>query len=172
MPMPRLRNARVRILCLGAIGLSALAWTVGQSVSVQVQTAPLRSQPHYFMGKATAELAHGDRLSVIEAKKGWVKVRTNAGQAGWVNESALTHKKIVMQAVDGPVEVKAADEELTLAGRGFNKEIENSHRRGKQQLDYTAVDRMEKDPIYQVTMDQVGRFLQTGGVRPAKGGGK
>jgi len=128
------------------LGLLFLALTAGvtfaqSEMSVTVRETQVRERPS-FLAKVVATVKYGDRLTVLNQQSGWVQVRSG-GQQGWINASALTEKKIVFQAGSSNVSTSASSSEVALAGRGFNKEVEDKYA-SEQNLDYSGVDRMER----------------------------
>lgn len=128
------------------LGLLFLALTAGvtfaqSEMSVTVKETQVRERPS-FLAKVMATVKYGDRLKVLNTQSGWVQVQSG-GQQGWVSSSALTEKKIVFQAGSSNVSSSASSSEVALAGRGFNKEVEDQYA-SDQNLDYAGVDRMER----------------------------
>jgi uncharacterized protein YgiM (DUF1202 family) len=160
---------RIRILCLALLAFSAAAWAEpGKSMSVNVKEAQLRATPSY-LGKLLGSLAYGDRVQVAESQKGWVKVNApEKGLSGWVNESALTAKKVVLSSGSGTAGQDASSGEVALAGKGFNSQIEAENKQDTS-FDYATVDRMEK---IVVAPEAVFAFLQQGDLAAAKEGAK
>ena len=110
------------------------------TLSVQVNSTAMRGSPS-FMGPVVRSLAYGDRVEVIEEGRGWAKVRAADGSSGWVQESALTTKRIVLSSGSN-VSSGASTEEVALAGKGFNEDVEKEYR-SQSDLDYSWVDKME-----------------------------
>lgn len=137
-----------------------------QMMSVQVKESPLRAVPS-FLGKIVATGRYGDRVSVLAEKSGWVQITLPAsGHRGWMHRSGLTTKRIVLKAGAEDVAQAATDDELALAGKGFNQAVENAFRAKNPDLDFTWIDRMEG---FAVSQEQMVRFLRDGAVNP-KGG--
>ncbi|RKX72926.1 MAG: SH3 domain-containing protein [Spirochaetes bacterium] len=137
-----------------------------QMMSVTVQETQVRERPS-FLGKILAVLKYGDRLPVTAEQNEWARVLLPDGNEGWVHLSALTKKRIVLKAGEAEVSEAATSEEVALAGKGFNKEVENEYKK-KHNLDYTWVDRMEE---IEFPPDRLISFLKEGEV-PVEGGGK
>jgi SH3-like domain-containing protein len=148
-------------LTAGAGALSAAP----KSMSVTVRETQARATPS-FLGAVLVVLAYGDRVDVLEEQRDWIKVSLPGGKQGWVNRSALTEKRVVLQAGSAPVEESASSSEVALAGKGFNKEVEAQYK-AENDLDYTWVDRMEG---FVVPPEQILAFVETGGLRWAEGG--
>lgn len=139
------------------VAISALA---AQQLSVQVRNAKLRTRASY-LAATTADVGYGTRLTVIEESGPWRKLRTDDGRTGWLHESALTTKKIKLSAGDRDVEIGADQDELALAGKGFNEEVEEAFKESGAEADYTWVDRMAG---WTVTPEEAMAFLDEGRV--------
>lgn len=144
--------------CTWAVA-AACAW--GGQMSVQVREGVLRNRAS-FLGTVTGTLAYGDRVSVGQRQAGWCEVvGSPSGATGWLHESALTPKRIVLGSGMDDARTGASGEEVALAGKGFNKEVEAEYKKQNQALDYAWVDRMLE---YQIPQVQLVEFLQQGGL--------
>lgn len=155
--------------CLAAFALmmvAALAFAAAPTtMSVQVKNGQLRATPS-FLGKIVAPVVYGAQVQVLETQGEWNKV-SGAGATGWIHNSALSRKKIVMNAGQQTAQTGASSDELALAGKGFNSDIESQFKNGNKSVDYTWVDKMEK---IKVSPEEVVAFLKEGGVKPVEGG--
>ncbi|BDQ33418.1 SH3 domain-containing protein [Pseudodesulfovibrio portus] len=148
-------------LLLAATAAVALA---AQMMSVQVRSGQLRDKPA-FLSKVVCSLAYGDRVALSDEKGDWRKVAPAKGGApGWMHVSALSEQVIILNPTDKDVEAAASSDELALAGKGFNKQVEDQYR-SQSRLDYSKVDEMEK---IVVPPNLIRDFLQKGGL----GGGQ
>ncbi|MCG8618016.1 MAG: SH3 domain-containing protein [Desulfobacterales bacterium] len=134
-------------------------------MSVQVRQSHLRKGAS-FLSPVLGLLSYGDRVSVIDdTSSGWIKVKSGS-MTGFVHDSALTTKEVVLNPGAKDVEKAASSEEYALAGKGFNEEVEGKFREGNPHLNFAAVDRMEKR---QVSLKQMQAFMVQGRIVP-KGG--
>jgi hypothetical protein len=150
------------------IGLSAFsAFAVEQKMmSIQVKKGEIRSTPS-FLGTVVARVSYGDRVYVREEKGPWVKVSLpGQNNEGWIHNSALTAKKIVFNAGAADVQTSASSNELALAGKGFNEQVENEFKEQNPKINYAWVNRMEK---FVVSEKEIKQFLKEGNLTP-KGG--
>lgn len=133
----------------------------GSKLSVQVRSAKLRTEPRHW-SKATMDLNYGDSVEEVEATGGWYKVRNDAGQVGFIHESALTTRRVVLRPDASQVgqSIDAAD--IVLAGKGFNSDVEADYSAANKDLDYGAVTAWE-----QVRIDdqRILAFLTEGGLK-------
>ena len=162
-----MKQRNKRWLSLGLIAIATATLAAGPvAMSVQVKNGQMRATPS-FLGSVVAPLSYGDRVQVVEQQGDWSKVTGPGGQTGWVHGSALTKKQIVMKAGGQNAPTAASGDELALAGKGFNSDIEADFKAKNRNIDFTWVDKMEKIKVAPESMQQ---FLKEGGVQPAEGG--
>lgn len=145
------------IVLLSSAFFFSLPATHAEDVFVQVKATKLRQEPKMW-AKGLADLSYGDKLSTIEQKDGWVKGKAK-GASGYVHESAVTSKKIAFGTSKGSVPVEVASTDVVLAGKGFNKELEEGVRRSNPGLDFKTVDSIER---MKVSPDEVRSFITSG----------
>ena len=163
--MKKIAIIPIVLLIVGLLGLTVLAGEQNK-MSVQVKEGAVRSSPS-FLAKIIAKLDYGDQVVVKEEKSSWSKIElTGVYSQGWIHSSALSSKKIIVNPGDADVDQAASDDELTLAGRGFNQEVEQKFRSRNPDVDFTWIDRMEKMVVSQ---DQIQNFIQSGGLNPQGG---
>jgi SH3-like domain-containing protein len=136
-------------------------------MSVTVRETRVRAAPS-FMGAVVAVLAYGDRVDVLEEQRGWARVDAGNRGQGWVHLSALTEKRVVLEAGAEDVDRTASSSEVALAGKGFNEQVEAEYKEQKN-LDYAWIDRMEQIAF---PADRLSAFLTEGGLQPAEGGSR
>ena len=133
-------------------------------MSIQIKDGRLRAAPS-FLGQILGSVRYGDRARVLERRGAWTRIAVGSN-TGWIHNSALTEKKIVLQAGAADVERAATTDELALAGKGFNSQVENRFRADHPGLEFSWVDRME---TFRASAEEVRRFLQEGGLSPKRG---
>ena len=133
---------------------------MAKAMSVQVKKCQLRSQPT-FLGKVVTNLEYGDRVEVAREKDSWFKVTPSGKNGGWVHVSALSKKKIILNPESKDIEEAASNDEIALAGKGFNKQVEDKYRQDKN-LDFSWIDKMETIVVSQIDIDN---FVGRGGMK-------
>ena len=93
-----------------------------KGLSVQVREAIVQQEPT-FLSSVVGRLEYGDRVSKDKDKGAWIRIADESGVEGWVHSSALTAKLVVLESSGGDVELEASDDELALAGNGFNAQV-------------------------------------------------
>jgi len=128
-------------------------------MSVQVKTGQIRSTPS-FLGAIVAEAPYAQQVQVLEEKSGWMRVSVPGRNVqGWMHGSALSAKRIVLQAGADDVQKAATTGEIALAGKGFNKQVEDQYRAQNKDVDFTWIDRMQKSSA---SMTQLRQFAKDG----------
>ncbi|HOW68056.1 MAG TPA: SH3 domain-containing protein [Candidatus Paceibacterota bacterium] len=156
-----------RWLTVGWIAIAAAALAAGPAaMSVQVKNGQVRATPS-FLGQLIAPVSYGDRLPVLEQQGDWSKVTLSGGQTGWIHNSALSKKKIVMKAGGETADAGVSGEEVAHAGKGFNAQVEADFKSKNQNIDFSWVDKMEQ---IKVTPEAIQQFLKEGGIQPNEGG--
>ncbi|MDR3570337.1 MAG: SH3 domain-containing protein [Syntrophobacteraceae bacterium] len=153
------------VLVIGfVLVLAGTVWSDSGLMSVQVKVAQMRSTPS-FLGSIVCPLAYGDRVRALGKQGDWVDVKSSNNRTGWIHQSALTEKLVVLNSGAG-VSSSASNQEIALAGKGFNQDVERQYRASNARLDYARVDRMES---LKISRDQMISFLDDGKVRASKG---
>lgn len=132
---------KIKVLLVLLALCAGVAWAATK-MSVQVQSCKVRATPSQ-LGKVVATVAYGDVLQTGVPQNGWYQVTTSGGITGWVHESALTTKTIAMRSGTSDAATGASSEEVAMAGKGFNKQVEDEMK-AQGKLDYTWVDRMSE----------------------------
>lgn len=127
-------------------------------VSVKVKAAKVRAEPRAWATAVTA-LKYGDSIQALSESDGWLKVRTAGGKQGYLHESAVTTKKIVlsMRGISGDGTADRTD--VVLAGKGFNQAVERDLAAQDGSLNFKAVDEMER---LRVSDTDLAAFIKAG----------
>ena len=115
-------------ICLVCILFAAtVAWAAGQQLTVQVQEAQMRKSASFTSGQ-TAKLFYGDTVDVLEEKGDWYRV-SGAGATGWMHTSSFAGgTPATLSAGSADVNPNVSDREVSMAGKGFNPEVEQAYR--------------------------------------------
>ncbi len=140
---------------------------LAETVVVKVQTTSLRKEPKFYAA-AVASLKAGDSLTKLASQNGWFQVKTVADVIGWIHSSAVETKKFNLTSVGGTRKTQASASEVALAGKGFNKQVEDSYKANHANADFAAVDRMLKIAVSPAVVEA---FVKKGKLA-GSGGGK
>ena len=159
-----MKRWKIVLALLAAGGVAGAA--PPQTMSVQVRAGQIRATAS-FLGRVVAEIPYGTQVEVVAPSKPWMQVRTAAGQAGWMHESALTRERLQLKTGPGDAQAGASATEVSLAAKGFTQQIEKEYRAQNPTLNFAWVDRME---AFRVSPAETKAFLEAGQVVPRDGG--
>lgn len=163
-----MRQIRSFLFVMSALLVAATVWSASEKMSVQVRSSELRDSPS-FLGSSVASLVYGEQVEVVGQQGNWMEVSASSGTKGWIHQSALTKKRIAFSSGGADVETGASGEELAVAGKGFNADVEKEFKVDHADIDFTWVDTMEQ---MKVSPQELMSFLTEGGVQPQMGGAK
>jgi uncharacterized protein YgiM (DUF1202 family) len=123
-------------------GLVAAQSLVGKTMYVTAKTVELKSSTAFF-SDVKGTLEYGDQVTVLQEYSKWAEVRAAEKQniSGWIAAANLTSKRLLSSG-----SVSASANELALAGKGFNQEVEDAYK-ANGNLNYDAIDAIEKEEI-------------------------
>lgn len=129
-----------------------------ETITVITKENAIRESPKFF-SSVKAFVKYGDMLKVIRKEKDWYKVKFR-------NISGYIHKTAVEERVVSPHSgyystTSASEGEITLAGKGFNPQVERAYKGKYPQMRYDLVDKIEK---YDVAEKDIIHFIKTGGL--------
>ena len=160
-----LKKTKWRVFLLAVAGIFSAGLVLGGSMlSVQVRDGQVRATPS-FLGKVIGTLHYGDRVTVLSTNGDWNQVST-VRVRGWMHHSSLTKSNISLQSGRNNAPLAASNDELALAGKGFNKQVESAFKAQNPKMDYAWVDRMEN---MKVSPEEMANFLDQGGLTPEGG---
>ncbi len=131
--------------------------------NIIVKQGGLRHQPS-FIGKLLTNLNYGESVEILTESNGWSNVKTvRTGQLGWIHNSALSKKTITLNSGGLTGGHSATGDELALAGKGFNKQVERQYQVKNPSIDFSWINKMETMTISE---SQIEQFLYEGQVTP------
>jgi|SRR5690554_148829 hypothetical protein len=113
-----------------------------KQVSVSVKKTQLRREPS-FLAPIIRNLEYATSGDLQEEQGDWKLVRFG-NIRGWVHGAALMTGEIVLNAGSDDVERAASNREIALAGKGFSASVERNYRQNHKNVNFKAVDQMEK----------------------------
>jgi uncharacterized protein YgiM (DUF1202 family) len=157
MEVPMNMSSRLKGLLIGVVILF-VAVLLAETLIVKVQTTSVRKEPKFY-SPALATLKAGESVTQISAEASWFKVRTSQGVEGWIHSSAVRTKSFTLAAMDKSLKTQATAEEVALAGKGFNKQVEEEYKSRNKGLSFAEVDRMLR---IIVQPEELRKFLENG----------
>lgn len=113
-----------------------------------------------FSSPVRAKLRFGDRLNIVGRKGDWYLV-TSGAVKGCVHKSAVESRSFSVSGTGRGRGGAASADEVSLAGKGFNPQVEERYRSGNQGLNYTLVDEIERLTAAETELDE---FILQGGL--------
>ncbi len=100
------------------------------------------------LSKTVGEVKYGTKIKIAEKKGGWMKIETLAAPkvSGWVMKSAVESRADFAEAIGSgkALDSSYGSQDVAAAGKGWDPNVEKSHREQNPKLDYASVDAMEK----------------------------
>jgi hypothetical protein len=149
-----------------AVAAPPPAWKAGDAVVVRREGVRLMSGPRFYGAPCRDAVAPGQRVTVVERRRGWARVATPGAGKCWLHESAWSDRAPGELAGAAPA---ATQREIELAGRGFSEEEEARFRGERRDLDaaFAVVeDQLARAP--EPGPEELSRFAAEGGI----GGGR
>ena len=146
---------KIRVLAVLLAFSAGVAFAA--QMSVQVRDCKVRATPSQ-LGRVVATVAYGAVVEAGVPQNGWYSVTTADGKTGWLHESALSKKPIAMRAGVTDAATGVSSDEVALAGKGFNEQVEAKLRKDGK-LDFTWVDRMA---AFDAGADRIEQFRTQG----------
>ena len=150
------KPARLTFLITAVLAVFVIL--LAETIVVKIKTTSVRRDPK-FTSPAVAAIKAGDTVEKLEARDGWVKVKTKAGVVGWLHSTAVEAKKLDLLAMDKNMKTQTSSGEVALAAKGFNQQVEDKYRAGNAAANFAAVDAMEK---VKPTAAEVEAFMKEG----------
>ncbi len=110
-----------------------------------------------FLAPVKAKVRYGDRLEVLSKEGDWFRVKFR-NIRGCIHKGAVTEKSVSLSGVSGTGSSASADE-VSLAGKGFNPEVERSYRNKHPELNFRTVDGIEQ---YKISEEALRKFIRNG----------
>jgi hypothetical protein len=147
----------MRSKVLAALLAIAVGMAAATPLSVQVRQAKVRATPSQ-LGKVVATVEYGAVVQAGTLQRGWYPVTTQDGKKGYLHSSALSEKRITMSAGTTDAATGVSADEVALAGKGFNEQVE-AKLRSDGKLDFAWVDRMV---AFEVDAEKIKEFRTQG----------
>ncbi len=117
-----------------------------------------------FYSPVKATVHYGDALEVISQEGDWFQVKFRGAQ-GCIHKSAISKKSFSLSElnVTGSQKQSTSGQEVALAGKGFNPQVEAAYRNQNPQLKFGEVNAIEG---YKVSESRFIEFISIGKLNP------
>lgn len=135
---------------------SNLSWA--ETVTVITKENAIRESPRFF-SPVKAYVKYGDILNVINKEKDWYRVKFK-NTSGYIHKTAVEKRTLSTYGVSTSSQTPS-EGEITLAGKGFNPQVEKEYRTKNPMIPYKVVDRIES---YRISENEIISFIKSGGL--------
>jgi hypothetical protein len=150
-----MKTILITILLCSLMCLSAAA----ETIRVTTRENAVRSECRFF-APVKLKVALGDSLNVSGRKGDWFLVSVK-GVNGCIHKSAVENRNF-SAAGHGAAAGAASADEVSLAGKGFNPQVEAEYRKSGTNLNYAAVDEIGRLSV--VNDKKLETFIKQGGL--------
>ncbi|MBF0456657.1 MAG: hypothetical protein HQK99_02030 [Nitrospirae bacterium] len=130
----------------------------GETMQVITKENAVRAECNFF-STVTVMVKYADALEIVSTKGDWYMVKFG-GKSGCIHKSALD-KTAVKLAKSESGSHAASSDEVSLAGKGFNPQVEDAYKQKHPELDFNLVAKVEG---YTVAAERVSEFIKDGGL--------
>jgi len=145
----------ILLCCMFSLPASA------ETVQVTTRENAVRGDCRFF-APVKLKVNLGDRLTVNGRKGDWYLVSAK-GVNGCIHKSAVEVRSFASSGRGASAGGAAADE-VSLAGKGFNPQVEAGYRKSGKNLNYAAVDEIVKITVSEKSLESF--VLQGGLIQP------
>jgi hypothetical protein len=134
------------------------------SVSLGVETTMVITKENAirescrFFSPVKATVRYGDALEVISQEGDWFRVNFR-GVQGCIHKSAIEKRSFSLSNLVGSNKQSTSGQEVALAGKGFNPQVESAYRSQNPKLNFEEVNAIEN---YRVPESKLREFIKTG----------
>ncbi|HWP49072.1 MAG TPA: hypothetical protein VNM22_18090 [Candidatus Limnocylindrales bacterium] len=141
---------------LGVVFMPVFAYA--DTATVIVKENAIRESCKFF-APVKAAVRAGNVLEILSQEGDWFQVRFNNIQ-GCIHKSAIEKKSVSLtDKLLGPQKQSVTGDEVALAGKGFNPQVEEAYKKKNPGMNYQAVDSIEG---YKVPEDKIQEFAAGG----------
>jgi hypothetical protein len=148
------RSLLMFCLVLFVTGFASAQAKKGGTMYVSVKTAALKASTGAFAA-TTGTLTYGEKVTIVQINGNNAEVKSAAtpSMTGWIPMANLSAKQVVTGTSS-----TASAKEISLAGKGFNQEVENAYK-SKGQVNYADVDKVETQSVKDAVLK---KFIEDG----------
>ena len=138
---------------------TASAALYAETVRVITKENTIRQDCRFF-SPVSLKVKYGDSMDVTSREVDWYRVRFN-GRDGCIHKSAVEEKVFKLTDLMQASSQTASDDEVALAGKGFNPQVEESFKKNNPKLDFEVVDKIES---FGTEERDLRKFIKNGGL--------
>ncbi len=151
-------NIFIYILCIN-LGIFSFTLANADTLSVITKENAIREDCRFF-SPIKAKVRYNDILDVTSIEGDWFRVKFK-NLKGCIHKSAVEKKQFSLSGLFVSKEASASRDEVALAGKGFNPQVENAYKKNHPEMNYHDVEIIEG---YNVSEESLKKFIQNGGL--------
>ena len=155
-------KAKTWVILLALCLISSVA--AAATVKVITQEAMIRTDKRFF-SPGLVRAPFGAALQELGREGDWFRVNYQ-GKEGWIHKSAVQEQKFQLSSLAGGQAEEASRDEVALAGKGFNPEVEKAFRDKNPKMRYDLVNQVQ---AYRVEEQKLQAFIRAGNLREPGG---
>ena len=149
-----------KVLIITLLGLVLIPAVVSaEKAKVITKENAIRKDCKFFSTVKT-KVKYEDDLEIISQEGDWFKVKFGKTK-GCIHKSAIEKKKFSLTGLLGSGSEDTSSDEVALAGKGFNPQVESSYKKKHPDLNFGLVDEIES---YTVSDKRLKNFIKKGGL--------
>src|SRR5512133_540516 len=148
------------IFIIALVSMTCMS-AAAETVKVTTRENAVRSECRFF-APVKLKVSLGDTLTVKGRKGDWFLVSAK-GVNGCIHKSAVVSRSFAASG-RGAAGGGASADEVSLAGKGFNPQVEAGYRKSGKDLNYAAVDEIVKFTVSEKSLESF--VLQGGLIQP------
>jgi hypothetical protein len=113
-----------------------------------------------FFAPVKKKVRLNEMVDIVSKDGDWLRVKYK-GVAGCIHKSAVDEKNVDISGVSGSKSHAASRDEVALAGKGFNPEVEKTYKGKHPELDFKSIDNMEGSSP---SDESIKKFVSNGGL--------
>jgi hypothetical protein len=152
----RIRSALTLLLFI-TLSIASAKYVNAETLTVITKQNALRESCKFF-APIKATVHYNDVLEVVSQSGDWYQVSFQ-GTQGCIHKTAVEKKSISLGGLDVSGGQTTSGEEVALAGKGFNPQVEAAYKRQNPSLNFQAVNTIEN---YKVSENKLMNFIQSG----------
>jgi uncharacterized protein YgiM (DUF1202 family) len=161
-----IKKRNTLLICVAALAAVLAASAFAETVKVIKDEDVIRVECK-AMANIKARVKYGDPLEVISKEGDWVKVRRQ-NITGCIHKSAVTEKEVSLKGLSGDQAAgkgrgyaAASAEEVALAGKGFDPQVEKAFKEKHPELNFDTVNNIE---ALNISEGNLHKFIKNGGL--------
>lgn len=138
-------------IVIAGIFLIFPAYGLAESLTVKTDKAAIRSRPS-FISEIVANVTHNSSVDVLKEQGAWRMIEFGPHE-GWMHVLSLIQPERKFQA-GKTIDHRVSSTEISLAGKGFNSEIEKAYKKQHGNRGYAWLNKMEKVKVTSAQLEQ------------------